>query len=170
MCSFTPLCLLFELLSECLYSLFCTWPYLFEWRPSPTWIDIGKMKPRHHEIYVILMSQRWSGRNHETMNSRNHETYRHFDVQEMKCTKPLKPRNHETMKPIVISMSQRLSARNHETCISFLLSTDGDKSWNHETMSTGFLVSWSARRDKPRNHEAMKPQVSFSKMCPDLSS
>ena len=51
--------------------------------------------------------------------------------------------------------------------IGFPLSTDGDKSWSHETMLTGLLLSWSAWRD------AMKPwnfiQVSFSKMCHDLS-
>ena len=89
----------------------------------------------------------------------------------------MKPRKHENMKPIVISMSQRWSGRKPETTkpIGFLLSRDWvdktmkpwnqetndleiecAKSWNHETYR--HLDDPEIELSKPWNHETTKPQ------------
>ena len=85
---------------------------------SQRWIGWNRetMKPD-----IFSMSQRWIGWNHETtkpwnlsascsprdgvdvtMKPQNHETYCHFNVSEMECTKPW---NHATTKPWNLSAS-----------------------------------------------------------------
>ena len=132
------------------------------------------MKPRNHETMkpdVFSMSQRWIGHGvdettkpvdfspsrdgeDETTKPRNHETMKPVDFSSSRdeVDETMKPWNHETTKPIVISMSQRWSGR------------------NHETMLTGFLVSWSARRDKSWNQKPWNLRFRFQKRAMILPS
>ena len=117
--------------------------------------EVGEtMKLRNHETYRHLDVQRWSARIHETTKTRNPETCRLLAIQRWSG------QNHETTK-----------LQNHETHRHFDVSEmEWTKPWNHETMKPiGFLLcqwkkpwnlsSFRCLRDgvdetmKPRNHE-----------------
>ena len=91
----------------------------------------------------------------------------------------MKPRKHENMKPIVISMSQRWSGRKPETTkpIGFLLSRDWvDKTmkpWNQETndLEIECAKSWnlsSFRYPRDGVEENTKPRNLSASCCPEI--
>ena len=131
-------------------------------------------KPQYQDTikpFVILMSQRWSGR--------NHETYRHFNVPETEWEKPW---NHETYCHFDVPETEWVKPQNHETYCHFdVPEMEWAKPWNQSsfrcprdavgktiktTKPQNLLVSWfhgeiSQETMKPWNHGFIFSNVSW---------